>query len=707
MQNNRNARPARAHSVRFGQRWTPSRAHFDKTRERTYEGKREKKALYELADNGQIDRFLKKGLRFLQLEQEPAQPQLRHEECSTEVVATIAGGYAEGITRSAWKPQLRSAQEGPCVTAPTMVFGGKEAPRCASPHNDPLVVEMKNYLKKLGTPNMTSSPWCTLSWASEVNPIGMIRLPVRFDNKLRSKNLEVDFLVVDVPTAYSVILGHPTLHGVASQIRPGTYRLEAINGTSIPRAWHSIQPQKKKKEEGGLCIGLSTVLVPLQLRSPGLSIQGVGGFVPCILTLGGRRDKLHLLRVTALIGGLLTLIHVVEVGLKMAILLKLLGQRLCVNTRGYRRGLADSHAPWPGPPQLQPSPMPPLAGAATLSFQLPGRLDQPLAFPSTAMTSPSTLRYSAVTLTPQVNTSAVAISSSVTLGRSEAPGVTKSRDLTKSWTSESLAVGSALMKLVDGRWVIGEEPPAAWEATPMGCDPQMTGYPIDEGLTVQFSLSPLAMGWRPRPRPDDPPSVDVSGLWNPGITRKGAKQGYTLYLLGLLGDEALPLLFLPTLSVGRHLLRGGVPGLENRQPCPRLICIKQKESQPIQRLPLTRLALPPLGALHGLNCLSHKLRDGPRPVVLTYVKLEVTGRLSLLSCRLPKWSGTSPQPDSRCTKRKSYFQCFTFDFFSMAVMQPDLLLKQYHLRSPVSLGALWTVCTRLNAYALQLRPRSS
>ena len=46
----------------------------------------------------------------------------------------------------------------------------------------------------------------------------MIRLPVHFGSKLRSKNLEVDFLVVDVPTAYNVILGRPTLHRVKAVI---------------------------------------------------------------------------------------------------------------------------------------------------------------------------------------------------------------------------------------------------------------------------------------------------------------------------------------------------------------------------------------------------------------------------------------------------------------------------------------------------------
>ncbi|KAJ8424981.1 hypothetical protein Cgig2_031930 [Carnegiea gigantea] len=43
---------------------------------------------------------------------QPAPPLPRDEECSIEVVATIAEGYAEGITLSAWKAQLRSAQQG-------------------------------------------------------------------------------------------------------------------------------------------------------------------------------------------------------------------------------------------------------------------------------------------------------------------------------------------------------------------------------------------------------------------------------------------------------------------------------------------------------------------------------------------------------------------------------------------------------------------
>ena len=67
----------------------------------------------------------------------------------------------------------------------------------------------------------------------EVNPTGMIRLRARFGDKLKSVNLEVDFLVVDVPTAYSVILGRPTLHKVkvviTSYLLP--LQFEADNGS--------------------------------------------------------------------------------------------------------------------------------------------------------------------------------------------------------------------------------------------------------------------------------------------------------------------------------------------------------------------------------------------------------------------------------------------------------------------------------------------
>ncbi|KAJ8420557.1 hypothetical protein Cgig2_014920 [Carnegiea gigantea] len=116
------------------------------------------------------------------------------------------------MTRSTWKAQLRSAH-----------------PQFSSPHNDPLVVEMKiasaiarsfdivtwDSLEKLT--HLGRDIVCLVHpilgfGGQEVNLTAMIGLPVRFGDKLQSKNLEVDFLVIDVPTAYNVILGRPTLH---------------------------------------------------------------------------------------------------------------------------------------------------------------------------------------------------------------------------------------------------------------------------------------------------------------------------------------------------------------------------------------------------------------------------------------------------------------------------------------------------------------
>ena len=92
---------------------------------------------------------MKPGPWFLRKEREPARPEPRDKECFTKILATIANGYAEGITRSAWKAQLRGAQQvftaeqGNRVTVPTMVFGREQGPRFTSSHNNPSMVEIK------------------------------------------------------------------------------------------------------------------------------------------------------------------------------------------------------------------------------------------------------------------------------------------------------------------------------------------------------------------------------------------------------------------------------------------------------------------------------------------------------------------------------------------------------------------------------------
>ncbi|KAJ8436122.1 hypothetical protein Cgig2_001149 [Carnegiea gigantea] len=70
---------------------------YEQSGHTTTECRELKNALHELADKGQIDWFLKRWPRFLQQEQTPASPPPRDEECSTDVVATIAGGYEAKI----------------------------------------------------------------------------------------------------------------------------------------------------------------------------------------------------------------------------------------------------------------------------------------------------------------------------------------------------------------------------------------------------------------------------------------------------------------------------------------------------------------------------------------------------------------------------------------------------------------------------------
>ncbi|KAJ8433991.1 LOW QUALITY PROTEIN: hypothetical protein Cgig2_012684 [Carnegiea gigantea] len=337
-----------------------------------------KKALYELPDKGQIDRFLKRGPRW--------GPYGRDNLVSLESSAQkcTAGAYHGARTS---------------VTVPTMVFGGKEAPRFASPLNNPLVIEMKiastimwrflidtgssvdiitwDCVNKLTHPGRDIVPlvYPILGFVvQEVNPTGMIRLLAHFGDKLKSKSLEVDFLVVDVPTAYNVILGHPTLH---------------------------------------------------------------------------------------------------------------------------KRGPAGSLAPWPMPPfpppwphQPRPSQAPPLAGAVSPCFRLPGRPDQPSAFPNYRATGPSNLRHFAAALTPRANTSAT---SSVTLGGFEVPGVAKSQDLTKSWTK----LGCEVRLDEVGGWPLGAQGKTAssLRSSPYGL--KRGGLFLEIGSTVPGRLTSRVPRGRP------------------------------------------------------------------------------------------------------------------------------------------------------------------------------------------------------------------
>ncbi|KAJ8436375.1 hypothetical protein Cgig2_032196 [Carnegiea gigantea] len=154
-----------------------------------------------------------------------------------------------------------------------MVFGGMEAP-FASPHNDPLVVEMK------------------------IASIIVRRI-------LISMGSSVDIITWDCLKKLTY-LGR----GIVSLVHP-------ILGFGGQECEYDLKKRKKmkKEEQGkkrGLHIGFSTALTTLIFRSLGISIQGVSGLIPCTITLTGRRNKLHHLGVSALVLGPLALIDVVE-----------------------------------------------------------------------------------------------------------------------------------------------------------------------------------------------------------------------------------------------------------------------------------------------------------------------------------------------------------------------------------------------------------
>ncbi|KAJ8430646.1 hypothetical protein Cgig2_025659 [Carnegiea gigantea] len=217
--------------------------------------------------------------RGLEREHGLVRPEPRDKECSTEVVATIAGGYAEGITRSAWKAQLRNAHQvltadqGTQVTVLTMVFGRGEAPRFTSSHNDPILIDRGSSmdiitwdcLKKLTYSGRHIFPLVhpILGFGGlEVNPTGIIRLPLRFGDKVKAKNLEVDFLIVDVPTVYNIILGQPTPHQVKAVGRPAK------------KGDYDMTKQKIKTQKG-YTSGSPSLSLALSSVAPWLSSSGV------------------------------------------------------------------------------------------------------------------------------------------------------------------------------------------------------------------------------------------------------------------------------------------------------------------------------------------------------------------------------------------------------------------------------------------------
>ncbi|KAJ8428396.1 LOW QUALITY PROTEIN: hypothetical protein Cgig2_029019 [Carnegiea gigantea] len=145
--------------------------------------------------------------RFLRRERELARPEPQDEECSTEVLASekhhpvCLESPASGRPASS---HSRARDSGHGTDNNKLTCSGQDIA--------PLVHPILGF------------------GGQEVNPTRIIRLPLRFGDIVKAKNLEVDFLVMDVPMAYNIILGRPTLHKTlieGQQARKGDYNIQS------------------------------------------------------------------------------------------------------------------------------------------------------------------------------------------------------------------------------------------------------------------------------------------------------------------------------------------------------------------------------------------------------------------------------------------------------------------------------------------------
>jgi len=126
-----------------------------------------------------------------------------------------------------------------------MTFGPDDMRPLQVPHNDPLVMQLKiatalvrrvlintgssvdiitlECFKKLHYSEedleVTHTPLVGFG-GQHIYPVGVKKLTVRVGEKDNSRTVDVNFLVVDVPMAYNVIIGRPTLSVLKAVVAP-------------------------------------------------------------------------------------------------------------------------------------------------------------------------------------------------------------------------------------------------------------------------------------------------------------------------------------------------------------------------------------------------------------------------------------------------------------------------------------------------------
>ncbi|XP_021848029.2 uncharacterized protein [Spinacia oleracea] len=167
-------------------------------------------------------------------------------------VAVISGGSAAGgPTMRGQKDyarrlgQVMLSGKFPVDPFPRIEICELDSGRVATPHDDPLVVEIKisnmrvkRILIDTGSSSDIMSMECLSRLAHDpktmdsihypiigfggsiIHPVGVINFPVRIGGRKDGRKMGVDFLIVKDLTAYNVILGRPTLKKIKAVASP-------------------------------------------------------------------------------------------------------------------------------------------------------------------------------------------------------------------------------------------------------------------------------------------------------------------------------------------------------------------------------------------------------------------------------------------------------------------------------------------------------
>ncbi|XP_021836028.2 uncharacterized protein [Spinacia oleracea] len=247
----------------------------------TKECKSLKKALDGLASKGFLKSYISKntvgsGKPFYKKNKSPPSEEDGN-RTDPEFVAVISGGLAAG------GPTMRGQKDyakrlgqvmlsGKATTDPfpKVEIGEADRGKIATPHDDPLVIELKvanlrvrRILVDTGSTSDIISLECLNRLqhdsskiekihypiigfgGSIIHPVGIISLPLRMGNKKESRQMDVRFLIVKDLTAYNIILGRPTLNKAKAVIVTHLMLLKFVCDYGSVSTIHVNQQQAK------------------------------------------------------------------------------------------------------------------------------------------------------------------------------------------------------------------------------------------------------------------------------------------------------------------------------------------------------------------------------------------------------------------------------------------------------------------------------